>query len=78
VPILVLGVGGLVGNSHREIGQHRCGKVDQGMPSFRQDGERAGQQADNGLRRRQRSRRSDRAKGSLFFIVHRQPFVGSA
>ena len=42
VAVLMLGVGGLAGNAHGEIGQHRGREIDQRMAGFRQDRERAG------------------------------------
>ena len=64
VAVLMLGVGRLAGKPHREIGQHRRGKIDQRMAGLGQDRERAGQKPDHGLRRRQARprRRSSRAR----------------
>ena len=71
--VLVLGVGRLAGNAHGEIGQQRRRKIDQRMAGFRQDGERAGEKADDGLRRRQPSRRGDRSERGFFLVVHLRP-----
>ena len=41
VAVLVLGVGRLAGDAHRDIGQHRCRQIEQRMAGLRQDGQRA-------------------------------------
>ena len=68
VAVLVVPVGRLVGHAHREIGHHRRGEVDQGMGGLRQDGERAGGDADHGLAERQPARGGDRAERDAFLF----------
>ena len=69
VAVMVLLVGGLAGHAHREIGHHRCGEVDQRMRRLRQNGERAGGDADGGFCHREARRRGDRGKRDLLLDV---------
>ena len=45
MPIVVFFVRRLAGNAHGDIGHHRGAEIDQRMPGFRQDGQRAGGKA---------------------------------
>jgi len=77
VTVLVLLVGRLAGEPHREIGQHRRREVDQRMAGLRQYRQRAGQQANDSLRRRKPRRGGDRSERDPFLDVHRQPLAGT-
>src|SRR6266851_3175180 len=70
VAVMVLLVGRLVGDSHREIGHQRGGEIDQRMRRLRQDRERAGREADDPLADRQRRRRRDRTERYPFLFAH--------
>ena len=74
VAVVVLLVGGLAGNAHREIGHHRRDQIEQRMGGFRQDCERAGGEADHGLGHGQAPRRRDRGqRHPLFDVRHDVP-----
>ena len=77
VAVLMFGVGRLAGNAHGEIGQHRRREVDQRMAGLGQDGERAGEQADDGLCHGQPRRGGNRAERGLFLVVHLRPLAGT-
>jgi hypothetical protein len=51
--VVMLLVGGLAGDAHREIGHHRRAEIDQRVRSFRQYGQRAGEHTDHALRQGQ-------------------------
>ena len=71
VAVVVLLVGGLAGNAHREIGHHGRDKVEQRMRGFRQDRERAGGEADRGFGERQAARCDDRGqRDALLDVLH--------
>jgi hypothetical protein len=66
---LMLAVGGLAGDAHREIGEHGGGEIEQGMRGFRENRQRAGQEPDHGLGRGEPGGSRDRAECHAFLVV---------
>ena len=69
VPVLVLAVGRLAGDAHREISDHGGGEIEQRMRGFRENGERAGQQPDHGFGQCESGGGRDRAERHAFLVV---------
>jgi hypothetical protein len=69
VPVMVLPVGRLARQAHREIGHHGRGKIEQRMRGLRQNRQRAGRDADDPLGDRQAAGGRDRGERNPFFGV---------
>ena len=64
---MMIVVGRLVAETHREPGDHRSAKIDQGMGRLGQNGEAAGHQPNHQLCERQTTARSYAHKGDMRF-----------
>jgi hypothetical protein len=69
VAVMMLLVGRLAGDADREIGHQRRTEIDQRMGCFRQDRERASEQADNALRQRQSAGRKNGSERNPLLVV---------